>query len=184
MAEQRDIVEVLEHDHREVEELFDQIEQATDPKQRRELTDDVTIELIRHAVAEEQYLYPATREHLPDGDKLADKEIDEHSEVEEALKALEGMDAEDPEFMYKFREMSNSVRQHLKEEEEDLFPRLRKHASADELLDLGEKVERAKKVAPTRPHPSAPDTPPLNKILAPGAGLVDRIRDKLSGRGQ
>ena len=41
-----------------------------------------------------------------------------------------------------------------------------------------------KAIAPTRPHPSAPDTPPLNKILAPGAGLVDRIRDKITGRGK
>lgn len=184
MSKQRDIVEVLTHDHREVEKLFDQIERTTDPAKRRELTDSVTIELIRHAVAEEQYLYPATRQYLPDGDELADKEIGEHSEVEEALKSLEAMDAEDPEFMYRFREMGNSVRQHLKEEEEDLFPRLQHHATAEALRDLGEKVERAKKMAPTRPHPSAPDTPPLNKIVAPGAGLVDRIRDKLSGRGQ
>jgi hemerythrin superfamily protein len=184
MAEQRDIVSVLKHDHREVEELFDQIERTTDPARRRELTDSVTIELIRHAVAEEQYLYPATRQYLPDGDELADKEIEEHNEVEEALKALENMDTEDPEFMNTFRQMSNSVRQHLREEENDLFPRLQQNATVDALRELGKKVERAKKVAPTRPHPSAPDTPPLNKIIAPGAGLVDRVRDKLTGRGQ
>jgi hypothetical protein len=45
-------------------------------------------------------------------------------------------------------------------------------------------VRRAKKMAPTRPHPSAPDTPPANKLLAPGTGLVDRLRDALSGRGK
>jgi hypothetical protein len=42
----------------------------------------------------------------------------------------------------------------------------------------------AKKMAPTRPHPAAPDTPPANKLLAPGAGLVDRLRDALTGRGK
>jgi hypothetical protein len=52
------------------------------------------------------------------------------------------------------------------------------------LRRLGEQIQAAKDRAPTRPHPSAPDRPPLNKLLAPGAGLVDRIRDHLSGRGQ
>ncbi|MFC7818964.1 hemerythrin domain-containing protein, partial [Streptomyces sp. NPDC057367] len=54
----------------------------------------------------------------------------------------------------------------------------------DELMKLGDKVRQAKKTAPTRPHPSAPDTPPANKLLAPGAGMVDRVRDALTGRGK
>lgn len=43
-------------------------------------------------------------------------------------------------------------------------------------------MEQAKKLAPTRPHPSAPDHAPLNKLLGPGAGLVDRMREAMSGR--
>src|SRR5690606_37552511 len=125
------------------EELFDKIERETDPEKLRELTDSVTIELIRHAVAEEQYLYPATREYLPDGDELADKEIEDHNEVEEALKSLEQMDTADPDFMPTFRRMANEVRQHLKEEEEELFPTLRQQATVDALRELGAKVERA-----------------------------------------
>jgi hemerythrin superfamily protein len=184
MAEQRDVIEVLTHDHREVEDLFDQIEQATDGSERRELTDQVITELVRHSVAEEQYLYPAAREHIPDGDAIVDGELADHNEVEEALKALEGIDADDPDFMATFRRMSQDVKEHVQEEEDELFPALREHASAQELRDLGEKVERAKKISPTRPHPSSPDTPPLNKILGPGVGLVDRVRDKLTGRAQ
>jgi hemerythrin superfamily protein len=182
MAEQQDVIDVLEHDHREVEELFDQIETATDAGERRELTDQMITELIRHAVVEEQYLYPAARERVPDGDALVDQEIADHNEVEEALKALEDIDSDDPNFMTTFRQMSENVKEHVKEEEEELFPKLRQHATVDELRELGEKVQRAKKLAPTRPHPSSPDTPPLNKILGPGVGLVDRVRDKLSGR--
>lgn len=55
--------------------------------------------------------------------------------------------------------------------------------SPEALDELGEKTRRAKKTAPTRPHPSAPDTPPGNKLLGPGVGLVDRARDLISGRG-
>ena len=97
--------------------------------------------------------------------------------------ALEDLAADDPEFMRTFRRMSEDVKEHVQEEENELFPKLRKHAGVQVLRDLGEKVERAKKIAPTRPHPSSPDTPPLNKNLGPGVGLVDRVRDKLTGRG-
>jgi hypothetical protein len=76
------------------------------------------------------------------------------------------------------------ITEHVREEEQELFPRLTANADRQELQSLGRKVEAMKKVAPTRPHPAAPDTPPMNKLAAPGAGLVDRIRDALSGRGQ
>ena len=182
MADEQDVVGVLTHDHREVEELFADIEVTTDAKKLRELTDQATAELIRHADAEEQYLYPAVRQHVPGGDALVDKEIEDHNTVEEALKTLEKMDTSDPQFMTTFRQMSNEVRAHIKEEEEELFPQLREHATTDQLRELGDKTQNAKKMAPTRPHPSSPDTPPLNKILGAGVGLIDRIRDKLSGR--
>ena len=48
--------------------------------------------------------------------------------------------------------------------------------------DLGEKVERAKKLAPTRPHPSAPHSELFHKTVGPGVGMIDRLRDKLTGR--
>jgi hemerythrin superfamily protein len=133
-------------------------------------------------VAEEEYLYPATRKALPDGDRLADHEIAEHAEAERTMKTLEPLDAADPAFDRTLGTLMTAIRHHVQEEENDLFPRLRSACTADELRELGRKVERAKKIAPTRPHPSAPDTPPWNKILAPGAGLVDRVRDALTGR--
>ena len=183
MSEQtRDLIEVLEHDHREVEQLFRDIESATDAQQRRDLADQMTAELVRHSVAEEAYLYPTIAQALPDGERLSEKEIEEHGEVEQALKRLEGLDGDDAEFMPVFETIRDDVISHVQEEENVLFTGLREHCSREELLDLGGKVMKAKKLAPTRPHPSAPDHPPLNKLLAPGAGLVDRLRDHLSGR--
>ena len=184
MADDQDVVGVLTHDHREVQELFAEVEITTDPGKLRKLTDQIITELTRHSVAEEQYLYPAVRDHIPGGDKLADKEIEDHNTVEKALKTLEKMDTDHPQFMTTFRQMSNEVRAHIKEEEEELFPQLREHATSDELRELGAKVQKAKKRAPTRPHPSSPDTPPMNKILGAGAGVIDRVRDKLTGRGK
>ncbi|MER7775834.1 hemerythrin domain-containing protein [Streptomyces sp. NPDC096191] len=180
-----DVTTELTTDHREVEELFGKIE-ALPPgdEQRKKYADQAVIELVRHSVAEEAYLYPALREFLPDGDTIADKEIEDHAEAERTMKALEGVDAGDAEFDRLIGELMTEIRSHVRDEEENLFPRLRSVTSEDELMKLGDKVRQAKKTAPTRPHPSAPDTPPANKLLAPGAGMVDRIRDALTGRGK
>jgi hemerythrin superfamily protein len=150
----------------------------------RDLVDEVTIELVRHSVAEEQYLYPAVREYVEGGDRLADKELADHGRVENLLKQLERMDTEDPQMSPVLQQLMDEVAAHVEDEENNLFPMLRQACSSEMLGDLGDKVRRAKAMAPTRPHPSAPDTPPANKLLAPGAGLVDRARDFVTGRGR
>ncbi|MFE4723379.1 hemerythrin domain-containing protein, partial [Streptomyces sp. NPDC056728] len=80
--------------------------------------------------------------------------------------------------------LHTEVTAHVEDEENNLFPQLRNGVHSYVLEELGNKVRQAKKTAPTRLHPSAPSTPPANKLLAPGLGMVDRVRDYLSGRGQ
>jgi len=180
---EQDVIDILVTDHREVEELFIELESGlVDGEERRRVTDVVIAELIRHAVAEETYVYPAARKALPDGDELAEHEIAEHADAEQTMKDLEGLAVEDPQFDAKLTHLITTIRHHVQDEETDLFPRLRQACSTEELQALGKKVEAIKKFAPTRPHPSAPDRPPLNKLMGPGAGLVDRLRDALSKR--
>lgn len=182
MSERHDMVSVLVEDHEEVKQLFRDIETANDAKTRRDKADQVTAELVRHSVAEEMYLYPTARNAIPNGDRLADDEIQEHAEAEELLKRWEKLDGDDPEFMSVFKEMSQAVLDHIQEEEDELFPELQTALDANQQKDLGEKIQKAKKLAPTRPHPSAPDGPPLDKVLGAPMGIVDRIRDTMSGR--
>ncbi|MFE0256367.1 hemerythrin domain-containing protein [Streptomyces sp. NPDC059010] len=179
------VIDELVTDHLEVEELFGRIEGLRPgDKDRKLYADQATMELVRHSVAEEAYLYPAVRQHVAGGDAIADKEIDDHSKAERIMKDLEGCDAGDPEFDRLIGMLMSEVRSHIADEERSLFPQLRAACTPDALDDLGDKVRQAKKVAPTRPHPAAPDKPPANKLLAPGAGLVDRLRDALTGRGK
>jgi iron-sulfur cluster repair protein YtfE (RIC family) len=142
----------------------------------------VIAELVRHWLAEEEYMYPAARKALADGGKIADHEIEEHAEAEKVMKRLDGVDPTDPKFDELLTSLIADVRHHIVDEEEDLLPKLQKACSQEELNELGDKVLKAKEKAPTRPHPLAPDKPPANKLLAPGAALVDRMRDRLSGR--
>ncbi|MCP3783508.1 hemerythrin domain-containing protein [Micromonospora sp. A3M-1-15] len=180
---ERDVVDVLMTDHREVEAIFVELEsrQGT-PEHRRQLADVVIAELVRHSVAEEAHVYPAARKALPDGDQLAEHEISEHADAERTMKELESLDPSEPRFDELLAKLTATIRHHVQDEENDLFPRLRAACAREELVELAGKVEAAKKSAPTRPHPAAPDHPPANKLLAPGTGLVDRMRDALSGR--
>lgn len=178
------VIEELTTDHREVQSLFDRIQALPrDDQQRRDLADEMTIELVRHAVAEETYLYPAVREHVADGGALADKELEDHARVEELLKDLEGSEPGEDAFDTTMARLVATVNEHIEDEEGRLLPLLQAACTPALLNELGEKVRQAKKTAPTRPHPAAPDKPPANKLLGPGAGLVDRARDMLSGRG-
>ncbi|WP_027947146.1 hemerythrin domain-containing protein [Amycolatopsis taiwanensis] len=179
-TEQVDLISVITSDHREVEGAFQELESGRGtPEYRRGLVDHVISELVRHSVAEEQFMYPAARRHLDNGDELADHEIAEHAEAERVMKELEDLPATKPRFEELMRDLMNDIRHHIEDEEHDLLPKLQQACPPEQLRDLGEKIVRAKKFAPTRPHPSAPDKPPANLILDPGAGLIDRLRDAL-----
>ena len=183
MTDGTDMVSVLVKDHQEIKEFFRELEAATDAQGRREAADKLTAEVARHSVAEEMYLYPAARKALPNGDELVDEELQEHAEVEQLLKSWEGMDGDDPGFMPTYHKIKDGLLHHIDEEEEaKLFPEMQRALSQEEQQELGEKIERAKKLAPTRPHPSAPDSPPMNKVLGVPVGVIDRIRDLMTGR--
>src|SRR5262245_66177250 len=113
---------------------------------------------------------------------MAEHELEEHAGAERVMKSLEDTDPKDPEFDELTRKLVDAVRHHIADEENDLQPKLREACEPGELRELGEKFEKSKKMAPTRPHPAAPDRPPANKVLGPGVGLIDRMRDALTGR--
>jgi hemerythrin-like domain-containing protein len=177
-----DVIELLEHDHREVEQMFAEFEQATSKEEKETLRDRIIIELVRHSEAEEQAVYPLMRKKIENGEKIIEHEIDEHSKAERIMKELDTMSADDPQFGVLMQQLMASIKEHVAEEENDVFPQFRTKVSPEELNKLGATVQALKKIVPTHPHPMAPDHPPFNALLAPGAGLVDRLRDMLTGR--
>jgi len=180
-AGDQDVVELLTTDHHEVLDLLSRIPGA-DPARRRDMADTVIAELMRHSVAEEMYVYPAMRDHLPDGESKVQHDVEEHQQLEEVMKELESIDAADPRFLEALGRLEAVLRDHVSDEERDQFPLLRAQLSAEQLVDMGQKVETAKKAAPTRPHPAAPHSELFHKLVGPGVGMVDRMRDKLTGR--
>jgi len=181
-SQTRDVVDVLTSDHQDVTALIGEIWTVRDPMMRRDLTDTAISELVRHAVAEEMYVYPAMRKHLPDGEKSVEHDVEEHKQLERAMKQLEALDVSSAEFDERLRELETVLADHVRDEETEQFPELRRQVPHEELLELAGKVETAKKLAPTRPHPGAPNSELFHKLVGPGVGLVDRLRDKLTRR--
>ena len=185
--EQRDVIEVLEHDHREVEQMFAELESlrgaaTEEAKSRREaLADQVTIELVRHSVAEEVLVYPQVEDKV--GAEEADHAREEHAEAEETLHRLEKLDADDPAFDEELGTLMGEIRHHITEEEGEIFTQMRQVMDGDELRKLGGRVEAFKKVAPTRPHPNVPNEALPGTAAGPAASLFDRMRDLATGRG-
>jgi hemerythrin superfamily protein len=185
--QQRDVIEVLENDHREVEEMFAELESlrgaATEEAmaRRKALTEQVTIELVRHSVAEEVLVYPEVEKKVSADE--AEHAREEHADAEETLQRLEKLDADDPAFDDELAVLMAEIRHHIEDEEGEMFAHMREVIDAEELRKLGSRVEAFKKVAPTRPHPNVPNEPLPRLAAGPAASLFDRMRDLATGRG-
>ncbi|MEA2686706.1 MAG: hypothetical protein QOE93_1901, partial [Actinomycetota bacterium] len=175
----QDAIELLTTDHREVEQLFAQIESSSGPAQDQ-VVEKVIRELSIHAAIEEQVLYPVMRRSLSDGDAKVEEAIQEHQEAKEALADIERLGST-PARQPKLQTLMEGVRHHVKEEEDELFPELRSAVGEDELRKLGQALAAAKKMAPTHPHPNAPATPPGNIVAGAAAAVMDKTRDAISG---
>ena len=173
----QDAIELLTRDHAEVEGMFRQIEALPPGASQDELVQGIVRELSVHAVIEEQVLYPAMRASLPDGERLVEEALEEHQQVKETLAAIERADAGERAPL--LVQVIGNVRHHVQEEEGDLFPKLRASVAQDELQEMGSKMATAKKMAPTHPHPNAPNTPPGNVVGGAAAALLDKARDAL-----
>ncbi len=177
-----DVVDILTTDHQDMVNLIGEIKRSPDADQRRDLTDMLIAEVMRHSVAEEMHVYPVMEKHLPNGEEEVEHDKQEHDEIVKVMKQLEDSDAAAPEFLDRINELEKKLRHHADDEESDQFPKLRSHIPGDELVEMGRRVENAKQLAPTRPHPSAPHSELFHKSVGAGVGMIDRLRDKLSGR--
>lgn len=177
-------IELIKQDHETVDGLFQQWEESgpDETARRRDLVRSIVRELSVHAAVEEQILYPAMKDALPDGDRLVKEALDEHQEAKEVLAELDDMEPSDRGFDARVTSLIADVRHHVEEEETEMLPKLAASLSPDLLEDMGRRMERAKSMAPTRPHPLAPSTPPGNTVAGPTAAVVDRVRDAVAGR--
>lgn len=136
----------------------------------------------QHEAIEEQLFWPAVREALEDGDTLADTAIQQEQQGKKLLQQLEDGKPGQPDYQEALQRFVEAGREHIAYEQDVVWPRFEAAVSREQLEKLGEKLERAKKIAPTRPHPATPPDPMLLKTMGTGAAIVDHVRDAFTGR--
>jgi hemerythrin superfamily protein len=176
-----DAIALLKADHKTVETLFRRFEEAgpNAKKLKRKLVDQIVRELAVHAVIEEQILYPAVRRKAEELEDTVLEALEEHHVVKWLLKELESLPPEAERFNAKVTVLMENVRTHVSVEEQVLFPELRKVFEPSELRELAQMLVMAKKAAPTRPHPRAPDTPPGNLAAGAVSSMLDLGKDAI-----
>jgi len=154
-----DAITLLRQDHKAVEKLFKQFEKAEGkPQEGRRIADQVIEELSVHAHIEEKIFYPAIRQEMPDSAEDILEAYEEHHVVKWLLSELDGMAPDHERFRPKMTVLMESVRHHVEEEEQTLFPEIRKELKRKRLTELGDEMEAAKRSAPRQPNPEPADT--------------------------
>jgi len=179
----RSIIDVLDREHHKVATLCEELlEDEVSIERRQRIASVVVAELSRHVSAERQYLYPTVRALLPDGDALAEVGTAEDTTLLHLLKQLEGTSADDPYHAKVVDEVAAQFHRHRDTATEQLLRPLREAATDEQLIRLGNRIAMVQEAAPTRPHPTAPATPPWNAVVDPALGVLDKTRDVLTRR--
>jgi hemerythrin superfamily protein len=177
-----DAIQLILRDHRDIERRFKELERAERaeaPERASGAIRELVRDLSTHAVVEEQFVYPALRGAGADTRVL--DALEEHHAAKVMLAELEAIPTTHPRFGSKLRVLADNVRRHLAAEEAELLPLLERSLDEERRGDLARALERAKRAAPTRPHPAAPDTPPAVFVAGAVAAVYDRSRDALRG---
>jgi hemerythrin superfamily protein len=134
-------IEMLREDHQKVKDLFEHFE-ATESGDKKEIVATTLRELEIHTTLEEEVFYPAARQALKktdseEGDDIMDEAWEEHHVVKLIAAELKKMRASDERYDAKFTVLAESVKHHIEEEEDELFPKLEGHIDVE---GLGEKM--------------------------------------------
>jgi hemerythrin-like domain-containing protein len=141
-----DAISMLKKDHQTVRQLLKRLESTTErgARQREQLLQQIENEVKVHTTIEEEIFYPAYKEAAR---SKSDKEvyfeaIEEHHVVDLVMPEIKSCDAASEEFGAKAKVLKDLIEHHAEEEETEMFPKARKAMGAQELRQLGERLEQ------------------------------------------
>jgi hemerythrin superfamily protein len=148
-----DAIVLLKNDHKTVEKLFKEFEKAgeTAYREKRRIADSIIEELTVHAYIEEEIFYPAAREAVPETKDHVLESVEEHHVVVWMLSELLDLDPEHETFDAKVTVLTENVRHHVEEEEDEWFPEVRSAMGRKRLQELGQRMIDARSDAPKNP---------------------------------
>ncbi len=136
-------LELLKADHDKVDELFKQAEATEDENKKHGLFTKIKTELLTHTHIEETVFYPAImkNEELKD---IVLEGLEEHKQAKTLLREIPNLSDGSEKFDPKFKVLMEDIEHHVKEEEEEMFPLVRKAFSKEQLEELGEQLAAEK----------------------------------------
>lgn len=136
-------LELLSSDHRKVEDLFEQFEELKeeDDASRVAIAQRICSELTVHAQVEEDLFYPWLRENLDDTDKVAEALV-EHTTAKQLIAEIQPVGEPDEEYDAKVKVLSEYIKHHVKEEENEIFTEVA--GEEEELDELGQEMAARK----------------------------------------
>lgn len=135
-----DVVDKIEHDHREVEQLFAAFKSSPGKEKALEICD----ELERHTRAEDAAVYPVFEKELSDEKGKVDEAEHEHQEARQLIGRIRNT-TDDSHLVDLMNQLEEAVAHHVSEEESEMLPKARRELAADELTDLGAQFDEAKR---------------------------------------
>jgi hemerythrin-like domain-containing protein len=140
-----DAINLLEADHRRLEDLFKQGEDTTGraTKKRREILEKLTRELNAHEVIEEKILYPSLKQH-PAAKDIVLEGLEEHHVADVIVKELVKVSPGDEQWAAKFKVLKENIEHHIEEEEGTMFRAARGIFSREELREMGARMQKLK----------------------------------------
>ncbi len=167
-------------DHVRLDRLLDQVLIRAGLEQEAVLN-RISRLVFPHAFAEESVLWPELRRRLSDGHELTLRVEQEHQEVNELFTRLESGALVADERRWVLERVVEVLRQDVRDEEDELLPRLQAAVDVSRLRRLGVAWELVRRAAPTRPHPVVSRRPPGNVLAALPLTVLDRGRDVMDG---
>lgn len=146
-----DILQILHRDHMKVDGLFFQYAKAKDDSEKKSIVEQISHELGLHAKLEEEIVYPLVRDGEKESECLMDEADTEHHVVKFLLAELGNMQPNDDHFDAKVTVLSELVKHHVEEEENEIFEKLKD--SDIDLKKLGQEFLERKASLSAKPLP-------------------------------
>lgn len=137
----KDAIALLRADHRAVSGLFAEYEKTDSSKKKKTLVAEICAELTMHAQIEEEIFYPAVKTALKDKTLVPEATV-EHASFRDLIAQLEGVEPDGEIYDAKVKVLSEYVKHHVKEEQNEMFPKV-KDTSLD-LVELGARMAARK----------------------------------------
>ncbi|KAF9235486.1 hypothetical protein BU15DRAFT_51361 [Melanogaster broomeanus] len=173
------LTDAVAHDHEEMYDYYDRFQKyAGNIDAQRRWANQLTWEIARHAVGEEIIVYPLMEKYLGQtGKELADQDRKDHQSIKIMLAQLETMEVGTDEYDQLMSRMMPQLREHNNNEETKDLPQLEEALRFDNSQEAAFQFNLAKRFAPTRPHPLAPNQPPFETLVALMTAPIDKLKD-------